>query len=250
MNLQESLDIALPSSKDYGVIAPIHLSSVGEHIPTLVRSAEFAKRDSNTVHIGFAGLANIDFALAARAKGIVLCDLNKNQALFWKELFGIIKESSSPVEAKNALRQKLRRNAEQLLRFHATEGVLDVRHGNNVFEILKLPWLNEPRKFSELKAIVDSGCAAAVVLDCCDVERAASIRQCLSDNEMDVGTLYLSNLRNMFITDGQPDYYKRVWVGNSRERFEGMISELSTEGVTKILDGSVPIISTYSIPYL
>jgi hypothetical protein len=245
MNLQESVDTIFPPSKDYGVLAPIHLSPVGEDIPTLLRSAEFAKRASNTVHVGFAGLANIDFVLAAHVKGVVLCDLNQNQVIFWKELFGIIHESRSAVEAKNTLRQKLRRNSAQSLQFYSGADVLDVRHGNNIFEILSLSWLNEPRKFSELKAIVDSGCAAAVVLDCCDVEGATLINQCLSDSGMGVATLYLSNLRNMFIAEGQPDFYKRAG-GGSRARFEGAVSVLSTEGVTKILDGSVPIVGMHT----
>ena len=238
MNFQESIDAAIPTPEDYGVAAPIHLAPVGEDTAILKHRAELIRHGGNGVHIGFAGLANIDFALASHASGMVLCDFNRNQTAFWKELFNIVRVCPDAFHAQQVLRNSMRRNGDQLLQFFTAEGPLDVRHGNLTSEIVELPWLRDNRQYRQLKSMVDAGRVCAVTLDCCDSERAGKIRQWMESQGIHASTVYISNLRNAYA--GEKDFYERP-VESGRAPLEASITALSSVGLTHVLDGAVPL---------
>ena len=238
MNFQESIDKAIPTAGEYGMLAPVHLGPVGEDIKMLHHKSEMVRQGENGVHIGFAGLANIDFALSSQAGGLVLCDFNRNQTKFWKELFNLVHTCPDAMTAQRVMQNLLRRDDQQTLQFAGADGPIDIRAGNLTSEIITQPWLRDNRKYQQLKALVDKGRVAAITLDCCDTDRAIQISDWLRENGLHASTLYVSNLRNCYAGDG--DFYGRT-VEEGARLLETSILALSSLGETVILDGAVAL---------
>ena len=79
-----------PSDEDYGIKAPVFGLSFGEsaHYAAIDIAAKKKRQSQKEVVISFGGFLGIDLAVATDdlPEGLLLCDINSNQKLFWDKI--------------------------------------------------------------------------------------------------------------------------------------------------------------------
>jgi len=183
---------------DYKIRSSVYTVPQGERKQSRAIKAIKKARPQRDRHVimGFAGLFTFDLAVAADPPpaGVLLCDANSNQAVFWEAFLPLIAECETAKELRE--------------RFSAFEDTADMRFSgeyartiikslcneDSTEEKARLKWIYSEKKYEKVRTMVLDGKVANITLDCLDEERYKLVNKTLADNNFSVSALYLSNI--------------------------------------------------------
>jgi hypothetical protein len=185
-----------PQDASYGVREEVHSVPVGEvRQPWAVRAVrENPAPQGEHIVMGFAGLLTFDLAVASPKPpaGILLCDINSDQSVFWDAFLPLVKEC----DTAEALRERFSAMPDEMreVKFILPEMVKAARKRRNDWGEVQLEWLYDEEKYKKVRDMVLEGKVAHITLDVMDEGRYGQIAKMLADNELSVSALYLSNI--------------------------------------------------------
>lgn len=182
----------------------------------LVRGAPRAVGNNHVV-MGFGGLFTLDLAAASNPPpaGVLLCDINSNQALFWDAFLQLVEECATAAE----LCQRFSALPEIMtnISFKRPEYINALDKQKQ-----KLQWIYDEKKYKVVRDLVVAGKVANITLSGLDTDRYALLKKTLEDNGLQVSTLYLSNISEYYKAP-QFGYYgehKRQYSGGNWDKGE------------------------------
>ncbi|PCJ01945.1 MAG: hypothetical protein COB14_03260 [Alphaproteobacteria bacterium] len=207
-----------------------HFVPIGETRLLSIRN-DLLKNDSvcnQGIHMGAAGIMNLEMAAATKAQGVILFDVNHNQSLMWKHVIDIIKRNSDRKLAVQEIKGNLLKNLEEGLaknpELGAVRAVKDLKDSEifgkspvmrGVDEhafydapgfvpfIKKLSndnesFLGDNKLYTHIHNLACSGGIAPITLDLTDRENFQKLRALLVQEELKVNTFYSSNIQSWY----------------------------------------------------
>ncbi len=170
-------------------------------------------------HIGFSGLCN--FAIIAKRKSsrAVICDKNPENALFLYHVLRILRASRDPHHFINTLTDYIKdvdanelnhclELTPELINFgpNLSDNKLYQNLSGPADEIAlelrrKFSWLSSPESYNHLKNLAMQDKIAVITLDICATETLKKVYELLKDNNIQVDTLYISNISDWMEKD-------------------------------------------------
>lgn len=200
---------------------PIHLSVVGEN---LERHKMHLQKLSETpslqggLYAGAAGFVNLGYMAAAKSSAGLLFDINTYQTLFWNLVFERIARCPAPgafrkelcaiipdidAAALHAHKEPLRET------FHRNCSYFHVSHfkglaSENLSHWIESSsenspdghWMHDPALYSHIRALVLGNAIGAITLDISSKKACNEVRDFLTERDISVRTLYVSNILN------------------------------------------------------
>ena len=207
---QEIIDAALKTPRDasYGVREAVHAVPLGEcnHSWAIDTIRKNSLLTDNHVIMGFGGLFIFDLAAESNPPpaGILLCDINSNQAIFWKAFLSLVKECETAAN----LRQRFSALPETRkdIDFRYTAKIRAARRRENEIDV---EWIYDENKYKKIRTMVLEGKVANITLNCMDEKRYKVLKRMLEDknNNFSVSALYLSNIFKYLLQSPEGFYH-------------------------------------------
>lgn len=211
--------------------------------------AKFDIIEGSGVHFGVGGFRNLDIAAALRVKKILLADINKKQMAFWKLVDEVIVTSVSAKDFIQKLANEMFRLSEQYLvvtlypsEFPIRKEEIDVSKRKEYKELetaiakqeynnisteadgTLLFWLENEKNFQFIKNLFISGGVELINIDFLDQENFEKLRQWLMARNINVGSIYTSNLFYYFSRDY--DYFDVNKSTNASQKMKNFVENL------------------------
>jgi len=224
---QEIINTALktPEDADYGIKEEAHTLPIGEMgLPWAMQLVEEQRKrwvpierigtaDQHII-MGFGGLATFDLVAVSDPPpaGVLLCDDNSSQAIFWETFLQSIKESESPqiLRARFAALANERTDIQFFTPNHVIEEMAALQKYPSSES--KFEWMYNEEKYGKIRKMVLDGKIAHITLDALDSDRYKILKKTLDDNGLFVSTLYLSNIHRFLVDEDaetRGDFHKR-----------------------------------------
>jgi hypothetical protein len=143
------------------------------------------------VQLGFSVWFNFDLAAASKPYYMICCDRDNHVMKIYQGIASSLSESESPQEFVTNFKVFLLENAETF--FGNTDDF------TAIFDLAgeltrKESWLSDDRRFQIIKTLHREGRITYLNLDITDETEFANIRKWLTDRDLQVSTLYVSNI--------------------------------------------------------
>ncbi|MEZ5691577.1 MAG: hypothetical protein R3D71_07930 [Rickettsiales bacterium] len=231
MSLQKSLDETMDGvSIGFSVSDKVHTIPVRELgqrkiiLENLLnwrnaRTVEPLKhKDKKYAHVGFAGLFNLQAAVAGRHDIIVLVDCNKKQIDFWKDAIKLFKDNDNEKKFLEEIDSKISPFSDnnytsglgkiELRHQHVDENGVLIRDSmkNSLINWLKNSELLERDNYKYLHKLAKDGNIVTAELDIHNEDRIKALRSWLDKQNVEVRSVYASNILDLE-KDNPPKYY-------------------------------------------
>jgi len=191
---------------------------------------------SNEILAGVGGVTNLNIVAKKRLGGAILMDQNERQAVFWKELFSVVEQSSSRFEFVEKMidRKMIVRLDDKKFHLDRENGYQDVQYQVEAAQLLRRQlqehdsWLGSDASFLHIKRLVENHRFGMVSLDFIqDGNTVKAIReqidkmgkyhsesgQKIPGTGPRVKVLYLSNLQEVINLSKSPLAYGKDFQG-------------------------------------
>lgn len=213
-SLQKTLDDALSGiASDLNVkgevwLIPSGFSGQNEIVNNLTgwKSFRTVRRDQNVyAHIGVGGLFNFEAVCAGRHDILVLLDCNIAQIFFWRDFIEMLKKTNNIEELANEMDKKTAPSVSQSLPFERVDYTCNFG-GDFTYNVwlrenldhISHYFMNSPLKnqenFDYIKKMAIEGKIVVAQMSATDEKRLAVLRKWLDDNNINVRSIYCSNI--------------------------------------------------------